>query len=38
MAFVIEHALSIDAPSELVWAVISDLARYPEWNPVRGVV
>jgi hypothetical protein len=33
MAFVIEHALSIDAPSELVWAVISDLARYPEWNP-----
>ena len=33
MAFVIEHALSIDAPAEQVWAVVSDLASYPEWNP-----
>jgi len=33
MPFTIEHALSIDAPAEQVWAVISDLASYPQWNP-----
>lgn len=29
----IEHSLQIDAPAELVWAVICDLDSYPEWNP-----
>lgn len=33
MALVIEHRLRIDAPAEKVWSVISDLDRYPEWNP-----
>lgn len=33
MPFVIEHVLAIDAPAERVWAVVSDLASYPEWNP-----
>jgi hypothetical protein len=33
MALVIEHDLAVDAPPEVVWAVICDLARYPEWNP-----
>lgn len=33
MPFVIEHELWIDAPAERVWAVLCDLARYPEWNP-----
>jgi len=33
MPFAIDHVLSIDAPAEQVWAVISDLASYPEWNP-----
>jgi hypothetical protein len=33
VALVIEHRLRIDAPAERVWSVISDLDRYPEWNP-----
>src|ERR1041385_8241712 len=30
---VIEHRLEIAAPVDLVWEVITDLSRYPEWNP-----
>ena len=26
-------AVEIDAPAERVWQVVSDFARYPEWNP-----
>lgn len=33
MAFVLRHSLEITAPVSLVWEVISDLPRYPEWNP-----
>ena len=28
-----EHEHEIDAPPELVWEVITDWDRYPEWNP-----
>jgi hypothetical protein len=33
MTLVIEHELAIDAPPERVWEVVTDLARYPVWNP-----
>lgn len=33
MAFVIDTVLEIKAPHRVVWEVISDLPRYPEWNP-----
>ncbi len=31
--FVIRHVLEIEGSAEATWAVLSDLARYPEWNP-----
>ncbi|MGH8461314.1 MAG: SRPBCC family protein [Stenotrophobium sp.] len=31
--FVIEKMLEIDAPAARVWEVITDVKRYPEWNP-----
>jgi uncharacterized protein YndB with AHSA1/START domain len=29
----LEHSVEIAAPAALVWQVITDLDRYPEWNP-----
>ena len=31
--FVIEKNFEINAPAEVVWEVITDFARYGEWNP-----
>jgi uncharacterized protein YndB with AHSA1/START domain len=33
LGFTIEHNLEIDAPIATVWAVITDMADYSEWNP-----
>jgi uncharacterized protein YndB with AHSA1/START domain len=34
MSHVIESVtVQIDAPADLVWEVMTDYARYPEWNP-----
>lgn len=33
MPFLIEETITIDAPAAVVWEVVSDLPRYPEWNP-----
>ena len=31
--FKIDRTLEIDAPAEVVWAVLTDFSRYGEWNP-----
>ena len=38
MSFRLEHRIGIAAPASEVWAVVSDLARYGEWNPVYPVI
>jgi len=30
---ILDASAEIDAPAERVWQVVSDFARYPEWNP-----
>lgn len=38
----LEHRLGIKAPAHVVWAIISDLATWHEWNPLypeaKGVI
>lgn len=33
MPFVIEKTLDIQAPPAVVWEVLTDFSKYPEWNP-----
>jgi hypothetical protein len=33
MAFELRTEIDVAAPAARVWAVLSDFARYPEWNP-----
>jgi uncharacterized protein YndB with AHSA1/START domain len=30
---IVSDTVEIDAPQELVWSVVVDFDRYPEWNP-----
>ena len=34
MSFRVEHRIGIAAPAEAVWRVVSDFARWGEWNPI----
>ncbi len=33
-ALKLEHRLGIQAPAEAIWAVIADIERWAEWNPL----
>jgi hypothetical protein len=30
---ILHSEVVIEAPAELIWGIIVDVARYPEWNP-----
>jgi hypothetical protein len=30
----VSATIQIDAPPDAVWAILTDLGRYPEWNPL----
>jgi hypothetical protein len=30
----IEHRIGVAAPASIVWEIISDLAAWPDWNPI----
>ena len=32
MTVVVQRSIDIDAPSQVVWAVVSDVERWPEWT------
>jgi hypothetical protein len=34
----IEHRIGVAAPAEVIWEVVSDLGRWPEWNPIYSNV
>lgn len=33
MSFRIEHRIGVQAPASEIWAMVSDLSRWGEWNP-----
>ena len=32
--FKVEHRIGVQAPAEVVWEIIADLASWPAWNPL----
>ncbi len=37
MAKQIHTQIEIEASAERVWKLLTDLSRFPEWNPFSGV-
>ena len=38
MTVVVQRSIDIDAPASTVWAVLSDVERWPEWTPSVSAV
>lgn len=35
---VVESVITVDAPAEIAWEVVTDLPNYPQWNPYNPLL